>query len=110
MHGLTIIGVLNQAGTVQTTNPAITDYGWRDDGFGGIYIYWKVQNLDASSATLTSGPFSPPSSFVDNNIASNAKTSEKTASAESGSSYTVYAKAQASGKSESNIVSINITT
>ena len=110
MPNFSLIGVLNQATVEQTASPAITDYGWRDDGFGGIYIYWKVQNLDASTATLTSGAFSPPSSYVDTNIASSGKTPERTAYAESGNTYTVYAKAEASGESESSVVSININT
>ena len=103
MHGLTIIGVLNQAGMPQAAEPNITDYGWRNDGFGGIYIYWKVQNLDSSTATLKSGLETPPTSFVNTNIASNAKTPERTAYAEPGNSYTVYARAEVTGESDSNI-------
>lgn len=78
----------------QTAKPNITDYGY--DSMFGLY-YWKVQNLDSSSATIyTEADDSTPDVNV-GTIASMAKTVNITSDSIT-TSITVYAKAQASGK------------
>ena len=79
---------------VQTTKPNITDYGY--DALFSQY-YWKVQNLDASSATIYSNANDSTPNTNRGTIASMAKTST-IYDGSSNLSITVYAKAQASGE------------
>lgn len=87
-----------------TTTPNITNYGvrlYKDPFTNETYnqFYWKVQNLDASTATIyTSANDSTPGDNA-GSIAPNDYTGERTyTTALSTNTITVYAKAQASGK------------
>jgi uncharacterized repeat protein (TIGR02543 family) len=94
----------------QTARPDIIDYGCYSDGFSN-YATWRVQNLDASTATIYTEASDSTPDINAGSIASNSTTSFRTSGALASnlSSVTVYATAQASGKTLSTVESQTVS-
>ena len=88
--------------TPQTVSPTLID----KTGIRDIYFMYSVQNDDASSATIYSDVSTNPPTTSRGLIASNAQTSTINTGSQKGIGITIYARAQASGKTMSSITSL----
>ena len=115
-HG--IFASQNKVTATVTANPNIPSFSLSNciSGFGVICTYtWTVRNNDALTATVDSGPTSPPS-YDSRSVASN--TTSSTITQTGVESFTdgftafgsVFARATASGKSASAIVREDTST